>query len=308
MRYRCPLPPFCLDSSARPATACGKHGVALRTSDTVFGPVWPLRRRLCRDPASLTIRRCSWARRWWCSLRSRGVLLFRSCSSGSPSLASTSALFFSNRALTEDLPSHGETTGNQTLRRHFLHPSIVSRVVCHTAQIRIHSSVESGNQPTRLLNTITERTAGIPRPDEPHEHASSHLRLRPGQQVRRRCQEPGHAAAPAGQPRHTRGPDFHRRGQRPHHESPGLAGPDGPCPTRRHHRRRAPGEHRHQRRQRRGEVLPALIPPLAPSSMPLRILVMPLGGRHPPRVVPTTSAITSRYFHACTWLIRFKEP
>ena len=38
---------------------------------------------------------------------------------------------------------------------------------------------------------------------------------------------------------------------------------------------------------------PAFIPPLAPSSMPLRILVMPLGGRHPPRVVPTTSATTS---------------
>ena len=37
----------------------------------------------------------------------------------------------------------------------------------------------------------------------------------------------------------------------------------------------------------------AFIPPLAPSSMPLRILVMPLGGRHPPRVVPTTSAATS---------------
>ena len=161
MRYRCPLPPFCLDSSARPATACGKHGVALRTSDTVFGPVWPLRRRLCRDPASLTIRRCSWARRWWCSLRSRGVLLFRSCSSGSPSLASTSALFFSNRALTEDLPSHGETTGNQTLRRHFLHPSIVSRVVCHTAQIRIHSSVESGNQPPVLLPSIGGRADSI---------------------------------------------------------------------------------------------------------------------------------------------------
>ena len=84
-------------------------------------------------------------------MRSRGVLLFRSCSSGSPSLASTSALFFSNKALTEDLPSHGETTGNQTLRHHFLHLSIVSRVVCHTAQIRIHSSVESGNQPPVLL-------------------------------------------------------------------------------------------------------------------------------------------------------------
>ena len=93
----------------------------------------------------------------------------------------------------------------------------------------------------RFWNTITERTAGIPRPDEPHEHAPSYLRLRPGQQVRRRCQEPGHAAAPAGPPRHTRGPDFHRHDQRPHHESPGLAGADGPCPTRRHHRRRVPG-------------------------------------------------------------------
>ena len=41
------------------------------------------------------------------------------------------------------------------------------------------------------------------------------------------------------------------------------------------------------------KFFPALIPPLAPSSMPLRILVMPLGGRHPPRVVPTTSAATS---------------
>ena len=58
----------------------------------------------------------------------------------------------------------------------------------------------------------------------------------------------------------------------------------------RHRHRRPPGEHR---RQRRGEVLTAFIPPLAPSSMPLRILVMPLGGRHPPRVVPTTSATTS---------------
>ena len=57
-----------------------------------------------------------------------------------------------------------------------------------------------------------------------------------------------------------------------------------------HPHRRPPGEHR---RQRRSEVLPAFIPPLAPSSMPLRILVMPLGGRHPPRVVPTTSAATS---------------
>ena len=84
-------------------------------------------------------------------MRSRGVLLFRSCSSGSPSLASTSALFFSNKALTEDLPSHGETTGNQTPRHYCLHPDIVSRVVCHTAQIRIHSSVESGNQPPVLL-------------------------------------------------------------------------------------------------------------------------------------------------------------
>ena len=33
--------------------------------------------------------------------------------------------------------------------------------------------------------------------------------------------------------------------------------------------------------------------PLAPSSMPLRILLMPLGGRHPPRVVPTTTTTTS---------------
>ena len=32
-------------------------------------------------------------------------------------------------------------------------------------------------------------------------------------------------------PRHTRGPDFHRRDQRPHHESPGLAGADGPGDT-----------------------------------------------------------------------------
>ena len=169
MRYRCPLPPFCLDSSARPATACGKHGVALRTSDTVFGPVWPLRRRLCRDPASLTIRRCSWARRWWCSLRSRGVLLFRSCSSGSPSLASTSALFFSNKALTEDLPSHGETTGNQTLRHYFLHPGIVSRVVCHIAQIRIHSIIECGKQPICSI-TIHRRCS----------HRSRGLRLHQG--------------------------------------------------------------------------------------------------------------------------------
>ena len=59
---------------------------------------------------------------------------------------------------------------------------------------------------------------------------------------------------------------------------PGWRDLNGPCPIRRHHRRRAPGEHRHQRRQRRGEVLPALIRPLAPSSLPLRILVMPLAG------------------------------
>ena len=45
---------FCLVSSAQPATACGKHGVAGRTSDTVFGPVWPLRRSLYRGPSSRT--------------------------------------------------------------------------------------------------------------------------------------------------------------------------------------------------------------------------------------------------------------
>ena len=57
------------------------------------------------------------------------------------------------QALTVDLPSHGETTGNQTQQHHFLHPDIVSRVVCHTAQIRIHSIVERGKELPVLLPT-----------------------------------------------------------------------------------------------------------------------------------------------------------
>ncbi len=49
------------------------------------------------------------------------------------------------------LPSHGQATGNQPPGHYFLHPDIVSRVVCHTAQIRIHSIIENGKQPPVLL-------------------------------------------------------------------------------------------------------------------------------------------------------------
>ena len=62
------------------------------------------------------------------------------------------------QALTVDLPSHGETTGNQTPRHHFLHPDIFSRVVCHVSQLRIHSIVESGKKPPVLLSS----TGGAP--------------------------------------------------------------------------------------------------------------------------------------------------
>ena len=62
------------------------------------------------------------------------------------------------QALTVDLPSHGETTGNQTPRHHFLHPDIVSRVVCHVSQLRIHSIVECGKKPPVLLPS----TGGAP--------------------------------------------------------------------------------------------------------------------------------------------------
>ncbi len=56
------------------------------------------------------------------------------------------------------LPSHGQATGNQPPGHYFLHPDIVSRVVCHTAQIRIHSIIESGKQPPVLLPS----TGGAP--------------------------------------------------------------------------------------------------------------------------------------------------
>ena len=56
------------------------------------------------------------------------------------------------------LPSHGQATGNQPPGHYFLHPDIVSRVVCHTAQIRIHSIVESGKQPPVFLSP----TGGAP--------------------------------------------------------------------------------------------------------------------------------------------------
>ena len=52
---------------------------------------------------------------------------------------------------TEGPTESRRTTGNQTPRHHFLHPDIVSRVVCHTAQIRIHSVLECGKQPPVLL-------------------------------------------------------------------------------------------------------------------------------------------------------------
>ena len=59
---------------------------------------------------------------------------------------------------TEDPPESRGATGNQTPRHHFLHPDIVSRVVCHTAQIRMHSVLECGKQPPVLLPS----TGGAP--------------------------------------------------------------------------------------------------------------------------------------------------
>ena len=50
-----------------------------------------------------------------------------------------------------------------------------------------HFSVPGGGRPVgalinaRFLNTLTERTAGVDRPDEPHDHARCYLRLCPGQ-------------------------------------------------------------------------------------------------------------------------------
>ena len=37
--------------------------------------------------------------------------------------------------------------GNQTLGHYFLHLDVLSRVVCHVSQLRIHSIVECGKQP-----------------------------------------------------------------------------------------------------------------------------------------------------------------
>ena len=54
-----------------------------------------------------------------------------------------------------------------------------------------HLFVPNGGRPVgvsinaRFLNTFTERTAGVDRPDEPHGHAPSHLRIGAGQQSRR---------------------------------------------------------------------------------------------------------------------------
>ena len=61
------------------------------------------------------------------------------------------ATMLSIQTSTEDLPIYGKTTGNQTPRHHFLHPDIVSRVVCHVSQLRIHSLVENGKKPLVIL-------------------------------------------------------------------------------------------------------------------------------------------------------------
>ena len=52
----------------------------------------------------------------------------------------------------DSFPSRG-SAGKQTRGRYFLHPGIFSRVVCHIAQIRIHSIVESGKELPVLLPT-----------------------------------------------------------------------------------------------------------------------------------------------------------
>ena len=59
---------------------------------------------------------------------------------------------------TEDPPKSRGATGNQTPRHHFLHPDIISRVVCHLSQLRIHSIVENGKEPPVLLSP----TGGAP--------------------------------------------------------------------------------------------------------------------------------------------------
>ena len=52
-------------------------------------------------------------------------------------------------------------TGNQTPRHHFLHPDIVSRVVCHVSQLRIHSIVECGKKPPGCLSVSSGESIRI---------------------------------------------------------------------------------------------------------------------------------------------------
>ena len=68
------------------------------------------------------------------------------------------ATMLPSQTSTEDPPKSKGATGNQTPRHHFLHPDIVSRVVCHLSQLRIHSIVERGKKPPVLLPS----TGGAP--------------------------------------------------------------------------------------------------------------------------------------------------
>ena len=64
----------------------------------------------------------------------------------------------SNQTSTKDPPESPEGSWQSNPRHHFLHSDIVSRVVCHVSQLRIHSTVERGNKPPVLLSP----TGGVP--------------------------------------------------------------------------------------------------------------------------------------------------
>ena len=64
----------------------------------------------------------------------------------------TRATMLPSQTSTEGPTESTGTTGNQTSRHHFLHPDIVSRVVCHVNQLRIHSIQDSGKKPPVLLS------------------------------------------------------------------------------------------------------------------------------------------------------------
>ena len=81
---------------------------------------------------------------------------------------------------------------------------------------------QSGNRP--FSEHLYQKGDRVHRPHELHVHDPSHLRLRSGQQSRRRRQEPGNPVGDSGRPRDSRGPDFLRHGQRPDHEPDRLAG------------------------------------------------------------------------------------